>query len=111
MDLRRALNRTLWMEALYDAFPCRFTLWLWARAGNKLRAIRDSAIVKARVSRPDKFSVSRFVDSLTGAAKARQSSRAATQAFRMLGDRPLPESAMRRSPRSPTMRTHREKEN
>lgn len=67
MAIERLLKRTLWCEALYDAYPNRFTLWLWTRAGNALRAERDRGIVGlGKVKWPG---ASAFIGSLTGSAK------------------------------------------
>lgn len=36
--------RVFWMEALYDAFPCRFTFWLWSRAIAKAGRLRAECV-------------------------------------------------------------------
>ena len=64
----RKLSRyVLWAEALYDAFPCRFTLWLWKRAADKYKAARNAGIVKlGKIKWPG---ASEFMGSVTSPAK------------------------------------------
>lgn len=79
MGVERALRRTLWCEALYEAFPNRFTLWLWKRAGNQLRALRDRGLVTARPARHsanDWYGIGGLFDGLVS-AKAAKAQRAA----------------------------------
>ena len=40
--LAKLLKRALWVEALWEAYPNRFTLWLWKRAVDRLRQERDA---------------------------------------------------------------------